>query len=50
MRVNTLVAAAPPCARIAARARAMCGASGASPASFSAKYALTLQLMSKAPP
>ncbi len=37
MRVNTLVRAAPPLARIARRARAMCGASGSSPIAFSAK-------------
>ena len=36
-RVNTLLRSAPPCARIASRARAMCGASGESPAAFSAK-------------
>jgi hypothetical protein len=37
MRVKTLDRAAPPAARMAARARAMCGASGSSPAAFSAK-------------
>ncbi len=35
-RVKTLPRSAPPAARIASRARAMCGASGASPISFSA--------------
>ncbi len=37
MRVNTLLRSAPPIARMHARARAMCGASGASPIAFSAK-------------
>ena len=37
IRVNTLQRRAPPRARIAARARAMCGASTGSPAAFSAK-------------
>ncbi len=37
IRVKTLACAAPPAARMASRARAMCGASGASPAAFSAK-------------
>ena len=50
MRVNTLHRAAPPCARIALRARRICGSSGESPASFKAKYALTEALMSKSPP
>ncbi len=36
-RVNTLLRSAPPAARIAARARRICGASAASPSSFSAK-------------
>ncbi len=36
-RVNTLVRSAPPAARMACRARAMCGASGESPIIFSAK-------------
>jgi hypothetical protein len=44
MRVNTLPASAPPRARMAVRARTMCGASGESPIIFSAKYALTLAL------
>ena len=50
MRVKTLQRRAPPRARIAARARAICGASIGSPAAFSAKYALTDALMSRAPP
>ena len=50
IRVNTLAVPAPPCARIASRAVRMCAASGASPASFSAKYAFTLALMLNAPP
>ena len=37
MRVKTLQRRAPPRARIASRARAMCGASTGSPAAFSAK-------------
>ena len=49
MRVNTLDRSAPPAARIARRARCMCGASGESPIIFSAKYALTLALTSSAP-
>ncbi len=36
-RVNTLAAAAPPCARIASRARAMCGAPMSSPIIFRVK-------------
>ena len=48
-RVNTLVRSAPPAARIACRARAMCGASGSSPIAFSAKYAFTLADRSNAP-
>ncbi len=36
MRVKTLALAAPPRDRMASRARTMCGASGSSPASFSA--------------
>lgn len=43
-RVNTLLCSAPPWARMAARARAMCGASTGSPIIFSAKYAFTLAL------
>ena len=49
IRVNTLQRAAPPWARMASRARRMCGADGESPASFRAKYALTEQLMLKSP-
>ncbi len=37
MRVKTLAFAAPPWPRIQVRARAMCGASGSSPISFSAQ-------------
>ena len=37
IRVKTLLRSAPPCARIAARALAMCGAAGASPIILSAK-------------
>jgi len=37
MRVKTLARRAPPFARIAARARAMCGASGLSPIIFRQK-------------
>ena len=36
-RVKTFVLSAPPAARIASRARRMCGASGSSPMAFSAK-------------
>ena len=36
MRVNTLQRSAPPAARMATRARVMCGASGESPIAFSA--------------
>ena len=50
IRVNTLHRAAPPAASTALRARAMCGASGSSPISLSAKYALTVQLTSNPPP
>ncbi len=49
IRVNTFTASAPPFARIASRARTMCSASGESPIILSAKYALTLALMSSAP-
>ena len=49
MRVHTLERAAPPRVSIASRARRMCGADGASPANFSAKYALTEQLTSTSP-
>jgi len=48
-RVKTFAFSAPPCARMASRARAICGASGESPIIFSAKYALTLALTSSAP-
>ena len=48
-RVNTFVRAAPPAARIAALARAICAAAGSSPIIFSAKYAFTLAEMSNAP-
>ena len=37
MRVKTLLRSAPPAARIASRARRMCGAAGSSPIAFSAK-------------
>jgi hypothetical protein len=50
MRVNELQASIPPRARMISRARAMCGAAGSSPASFSAKYALTEALTSAGPP
>ena len=49
IRVNTFTVSAPPFARIASRARTMWSASGESPIIFSAKYALTLALMSSAP-
>ncbi|MCY1227642.1 hypothetical protein D9M72_399230 [compost metagenome] len=49
VRVNTLLASAPPMAWMAWRARAMCGACGSSPAIFSAKYAFTLALRSALP-
>jgi len=49
MRVKTLTCAAPPRAKIAARACAMCGAAGSSPTSLSAKYALTVALRSISP-
>ena len=48
--VNTRASAIPPCPRIHSRARAMCGVSGSSPASFSAKYASMLVLRFPAPP
>ena len=48
-RVKTLALAAPPRFRIASRTRRMWGASMSSPIIFSAKYAFTLQLMSKGP-
>ena len=37
VRVKTLLRSAPPWARIASRARRMCGASGSSPMALSAK-------------
>jgi hypothetical protein len=49
IRVNTFTASAPPCARIASRARRMWSASSGSPIIFSAKYAFTLALTSSAP-
>ncbi|OIQ65198.1 hypothetical protein GALL_532460 [mine drainage metagenome] len=48
-RVNTFVRSAPPAARIASRARCICGASGSSPIAFSAKYAFTLAEILNAP-
>ncbi len=50
MRVKTLHFAAPPKCSTHARAPAMCGASTGSPASLSARYALTVALTSLAPP
>ena len=48
--MKTLLRAAPPRDRMAARARAMWGASIESPVAFNAKYAFTVALISKAPP
>ena len=48
-RLSGAAIGTPPCARIAARARRICGASGGSPIIFSAKYAFTLALISEAP-
>ena len=49
IRVKTFESAAPPAERMDSRARVICDASGSSPASFRAKYAFTLTLMSKSP-
>ena len=48
-RVNTLQFTPPPRARMASRARRIWSAWGFSPIIFSAKYAFTLALISKAP-
>ena len=50
IRVNTRLASTPPCSRIQSRASFMCGASGSSPASFSARYASTVVDRSAGPP
>ena len=49
IRVKTFALAAPPFSKMAARALTICGASGESPASLSAKYAFTLALILKSP-
>ena len=48
--VNTLASTGPPRPRMSARAAAMAGSSGATPAAFMAKYALMVAERSAGPP